>query len=71
MRATSRQARECSPENKEGYIFIMKEKVGRGEDHFLPHFWVDVKAYIISSSFNPVSSNCHGTVMVLFKSYVY
>ena len=23
-----RQARECSPENPEGYIFIIKEKVG-------------------------------------------
>ena len=28
VRNTSRQARECSPENIEGYIFIIKEKGG-------------------------------------------
>ena len=28
VRDTSRQAREHSPENTEGYIFITKEKVG-------------------------------------------
>ena len=60
MRATGGQARERSPKNKEGYIFIIKEKVGREEDHLLPHFWVDIKAYIISSSFDPVWSNGDG-----------
>ena len=36
MRDTSGQASECNPENKEGYVFVIKEKVGRGEDyHFL------------------------------------
>ena len=32
MRYTSREARECSPQNKEGYIFtIKKKKEMRGE----------------------------------------
>ena len=31
MRYTSREARECSPENREGYIFIIKKKEVRGE----------------------------------------
>ena len=65
MRDTSGLARErSSPEKKEGYIFIIKEKVGRGEDNLLPHSWVDVKAYIISSSFGPLRFNwdCHGTI---------
>ena len=44
-------------QNKEDYIFIIKEKVGRGEDHLLPHFWVDIKAYIITSSFDPTWFN--------------
>ena len=36
VRDTSGQASECNPENKEGYVFVIKEKVGRGEDyHFL------------------------------------
>ena len=69
MRNTSSQIRECSPGNKKGYIFIIKEKVGRIEDHFLPHFGVDIKAYIISSSFDPICST--GVAMVQFKSYVY
>ena len=30
-----------------GYIFIIKEKVGREEDHLLPHFWVEVIIIII------------------------
>ena len=64
MRATGGQARERSPKNKEGYIFIIKEKVGREEDHLLPHSWVDIKAYISSSSFDPIWSNwdCHGAI---------
>ena len=64
VRDTSGQARECSPENKEGYIFIVKEKVGRGEDHLLPHFGVDIKAYIISSPLYPIWSNWdhHSTI---------
>ena len=33
MRDTSGQARECNPKNKEGYIFVIKERVGRGEDY--------------------------------------
>ena len=53
VRDTSGQTRERSPENKEGYIFIIKEKGGKGEDRPLPHFWLDVKACILSSSFNP------------------
>ena len=63
VRNTSRQARECSPENKEGYVFIIKEKVDWEENH-LSHSWVDVKAYLISSSFDPIWSNweCHGTI---------
>ena len=44
MRDSSGQARECRPENKEGYTFIIKEKVGRGEDHPLPQSWADPKA---------------------------
>ena len=31
------------PENLVGYSFIIKGKVRRGKDHFLPHSWVDVK----------------------------
>lgn len=55
MRDTSGRARENSPENKEGYIFIIKEKVRRGEDYpLLSNLGVDVKAYIISSSFDPL-----------------
>ena len=58
VRDTSRQAREHSPEDKEGYVFVIKE------DHPLPHFWVDVKAYVIISSFDPILFNwgCHGTI---------
>lgn len=44
MRDSSGQARERSPENKEGYIFIIKEKVRRGEDHLLPQPEADVKS---------------------------
>ena len=44
MRDSSGQARERSPENKEGYIFIIKEKVRRGEDHLLPQSEADVKS---------------------------
>ena len=70
MRDTSRQARQHSPENKEGYIFIIREKVERqGEDRPLPHFWIDVKVYIISSSFDPYG--LAGSVTGLLKSYVY
>ena len=56
VRDTSRQAREHSPEIKEGYIFIIKEKVEWEENH-LSHSWVDVKAYLISSSFDCIWSN--------------
>ena len=64
MRVTSGPAREHSPEYKEGCFFIIKENVGRGEDHLLPHSWADVKAYIISSSFRPIWFNwdCHGAI---------
>ena len=63
MRDSSGQARERSPKNEEGYVFIIKEKVGRGEDHLLPHSWADVKAYIISSFFDPICLT--GTVMAI------
>ena len=70
MRYTSRQARQHSPENKEGYIFIIREKMERqGEDHPLPHFWIDVKVYIISSCLDPYGLS--GSVTGLLKSYVY
>ena len=64
MRDTSELAKECSPENKEGYIFIIKIKMERGEDHLLPRSWADVKIHIISSSFDPAWSkwDCHGTI---------
>ena len=55
---------ESSSKNKEGNIFITKEKVGREEGHLLPHSWVDIKAYIVTSSCNPIWSN--GTARVLF-----
>ena len=48
------QRNAAAPKDKEGYIFIIKEKVGRGEDHCLTHFWVDVKAYSLSSSLDPI-----------------
>ena len=67
MRDPSRQAREHSPENNEGYIFIIQEKVRR-VNHLLHHFWTDVKAYIISSPFYVIWSD--GTIMALFESYV-
>lgn len=38
------QARESSPKNREGYIFIIKEKVRKGEDHLLPQSLADVKS---------------------------
>ena len=69
VRDGSGQAKEHSPENKDGYIFIIKEKMGRGQDHLLPHFWVDIKAYIISSSLTLYGLT--RTAMALFKSYVY
>ena len=43
----------------------LREKVRRGEDHLLPHSWADIKAYITSSSFDPIWSN--RTVVVLLK----
>lgn len=64
MRDTSKLAKEySSPEDKEGYIFIIKEKAEQGEE-LLPHFQVDVKAYIIGSSFDPMWFNqgCHGAI---------
>ena len=63
MRDPGRQAKEHSPENKEGYICIIQEKVRR-VNHLLPHIWIDVKAYIIRSSFNSIWSHwgCHGTI---------
>ena len=66
MRDTSRQARESSPENKEGNTFIIKEKAAGmgGEGHLLPHSWADVKAYIINSSFGPIwlNQDHHGAI---------
>ena len=65
MTDTSGLTRERSSlENKEGYIFIIKEKAGRGEDHLLSHSWADVKAYIISLSFGPIwfNGDCHGAI---------
>ena len=41
VRDTDGLAGEHSTENKEAYIFIVKEKVGSGVDQ-LPHFGVDV-----------------------------
>ena len=57
MRDSSRQAKERSLENTEGYTFIIKEKVDVERTTFFPHFWVNVKAYIISFSFDPILSN--------------
>lgn len=59
VRDTSRQARECSPESKECYIFIVKKKKWGSEDS-----WVDAKVYIISSFFGPIWSNwdCRGAI---------
>ena len=69
VRDTSRLAKECSsPKKKEGYIFTIKEIVGKGEECLLPYFGAEVKAYIISFSLDPSLTR---TVMVLFKSYVY
>ena len=68
MSETSRLTKECSsPENKEGYIFIIKEKAGKEEDHLLPHAWVDIKAYIISSSFGPLwfNQDSHDTIQII------
>ena len=56
VRDTNSLAGEHSTENKEGYIFIIKEKVEWEENH-LSHSWVDVKAYLISSSFDCIWSN--------------
>ena len=52
------------PKNKKGYIFIIIKKIQTGEGHLLPNFSVDVKAYIISSSFNLIWSNqaCHDAI---------
>ena len=44
----------------EWYIFIVGERMGKEEDHLLPHFWVDAKTCIFSSLFDPVWSK--GTV---------
>ena len=44
MRDSRGQATERSPENKEGYIFIIKEEVRREEDHLLPQPEADVKS---------------------------
>lgn len=62
-------ARECSPVHKESYIFIIREKVGLGEDHPFP------------SVLDRGQGLCHfpaltlygltGIVMVLFKSLLY
>ena len=59
-----RQVVERAVPEEEGYLFIIVGKVGRGEDHLLPHFRADVKAHIISSFFDPIWSNwdCHGAV---------
>ena len=62
------QARECRPKNRQGCIFIIKEKVGRGEDHLHFHFWVGVKAYIISFPFDSMQS--HWDSHEIFKSYI-
>ena len=51
MRDTKGLAKECSsPENKEGCVFIIKEKVGLS----FPSFLSDVKVYVISFSFDPI-----------------
>ena len=57
------------PREQRGLWFYNQRNTGRGEGHLLPHFQVDIKAYIISSSFNSIWSiwNCQ----MLFKSYVY
>ena len=69
VRDGSGQAKGHSPENKDGYIFIIKEKMGRGQDHLLPHFWVDIK---VTSLVPPLTLyGLTETVMALFKSYVY
>ena len=67
MRDTSRQAGNgVSLLRREWYVSIVEERTGKGEDHLLPRSWVDVKACIFSSPFDPVWSG--GTVMVLWKS---
>ena len=42
VRDTNGLAGDLSTENKEGYIFIVKEEVGSEVD-YLPHFGVDVQ----------------------------
>lgn len=62
-----RQVVERAVPEEEGYLFIIVGKVGRGEDHLLPPFWVDIKAYITtSSSSDPIWSNWdgHGTIHI-------
>ena len=36
-------SKECRPKNRWGDIFIIKERVGKGEDHFLPQSCINVK----------------------------
>ena len=73
VKDTGRQAKEHSPQNKEGYIFIIK-KNWKGEEttFFLILGWTSR----LTSLIPPLG--LHGrvmtdtrTVMVLFKSYVH
>ena len=63
------QVRACSPENNEGYVFIIKEKAGRGENHLLPHSWAHTKP---TSLVPPLTLyGLTETVTAVFKSYVF
>lgn len=43
----------AQPQEQKGLQFNNLRHSGRGESHLLPHSWVDSKAYITSSSFDP------------------
>ena len=68
MRDTSRPAREHSSNSKGGYIFIIKEKWGMEKTTFFLMFGQMSRLMSIP----PLTLHGPtGTVMVLFKSYVY
>ena len=66
MRKLARE--QSSPKNQESYISRIQGPVGRGEDCLLPHWRVDIKASISSSSLCPIWMVCPGLSQCLFKS---
>ena len=59
---------EGRQENNKGYVFITKEKAGKGED-LLPHSWAHTKP---TSLVPPLTLyGLTETVTALFKSYVF